>query len=334
MPNKLNIIFAGTPEFSAEILKSLYKNKKINITAVYTQPDRPSGRGKKITGTAVKQLVLENNNILNINIPVEQPDNFKKSNPNRENYISKLNDYKPDLIIVAAYGLILPKAILDIPKYGCINIHTSLLPRWRGAAPIQRSILAGDTETGVSIQQMDIGLDTGDVIDFATCEITDQDTTISLTKKLLELSINLLQTVINNIISNEINYTKQNNSLVTYAEKLNKAEAIIDFNSNAEFIHRQIRAFNPWPGAKIKLDNNDFIKLYTSEVVLDDNNNQSQTKPNIGTITESNRNGISIQCANNKIKLLQLQFSGGKIISAQDALNGKFKELLLEGNCL
>lgn len=333
MQNKLNVIFAGTPDFSASILDSLYLNNNINISAVYTQPDRPSGRGKKITASPVKSLVLEKNQLLSQSIPVEQPDSFRKSNQNHEQYIEKLKSYKPDLIIVVAYGLILPKSVIEIPTFGCINIHTSLLPRWRGAAPIQRAILAGDSETGVTIQQIDTGLDTGDIIAIDKCNITQSDTTLSLTDKLLNLSKPLLNKVIDSYIANDTVFIKQDDSKANYAEKIDKSESLIDFHNDADTISRQIRAFIPWPIAKIALDENTFIKVFSAEVITD-----SQAKVNDkvipGTIIESSKQGILIQCGKNSLNITQLQFSGGKIISAQDALNGKYKEIFMKGNKL
>lgn len=227
-----------------------------------------------------------------------------------------------------AYGLILPKAVIEIPKFGCINIHTSILPRWRGAAPIQRAILAGDNETGVTIQQIDTGLDTGDIITQSKCNILDTDNTTSLTQKLLDLSKPLLDSVIKQFITNSVSFIKQveidnhGKSLVTYAHKLEKEESLIDLNNDAEFIIRQIKALNPWPGAKIKLADNNFIKIGNAKVVFDNHNDA------IGKIIKSSSDGILIQCGLNKLLITELQFSGGKMISARDALNGKFKDLL------
>lgn len=348
---KLNIIFAGTPDFSAQILKDLLTNNNINLLAVYTQPDRQSGRGKKITPSEVKQVILDyNKQHHDCNINIEQPLNFRKSNPDYEDNINKLKSYQPDLIIVVAYGLILPKAVIDVPKYGCINIHTSLLPRWRGAAPIQRAILAGDHETGVTIQQIDTGLDTGDIIAISKCQISNTDTTISLTNKLLDLSKPLLHTVISSFINHSVSFTQQqetdenNNNLVTYAHKLEKEESIIDFNKDAEYIDRQVRALNPWPGAKIKLADNNFIKVGKTAVKQrDDENTPGQIEKyiklnfnnsnyNTGSILDSSPNGLIILCGNNtKLLITELQFSGGKMISVKDALNGKFKDLLTQG---
>jgi methionyl-tRNA formyltransferase len=257
---KLNILFAGTPEFAAKILEDLLINfdNQFNLTAVYTQPDREAGRGRKLTPSAVKQLVLDKLINIPLNIPIEQPLDFKDPNT-----IEKLRSYQPDLIIVVAYGLILPQALLDIPTYGCINIHASLLPRWRGAAPIQRAILAGDVETGVCIQQMERGLDTGPVISSAKSLIDNNETTESLTNKLLQLAISLLNKYLKNLLLSHINPAQysfqqaipQDHSYATYAHKLTKAESIIDWTQSAELIYRKIRALNPWPSVTTNLNN-------------------------------------------------------------------------------
>lgn len=325
MPNqKLNIVFAGTPEFAKEILQDLLAVQEHTISAIYTQPDRNAGRGMKLSPSAVKSFILQNN----YNIPIEQPDNFKLSHPEYNHYINKLACYKPDILIVVAYGLILPKQVLDIPKYGCINIHASVLPRWRGAAPIQRAILAGDNQSGITIQQMDKGLDTGDIIAKTECKITDNDTTLTLSNKLVELAKPLLKNVLNNIASKKIIHLKQDHSLATYAHKLEKAESIIDLNTDAIDICRKIRAFNPWPGAQINLKNNTIIKIWEAEVIKI----SSAIKP--GTVVQANQTGIIIQCCPNQLKIHKLQFSGGKIITAQDALNGKYKDLFKINSCI
>jgi methionyl-tRNA formyltransferase len=319
MPNqKLNIIFAGTPDFAANILQDLLSYPEYNISAIYTQPDRPAGRGMKLSHSAVKKLIIESN----VNIPIEQPDNFKLSNPEYNHYISQLAAYNPDLLIVVAYGLILPKSILEIPKYGCINIHASLLPRWRGAAPIQRAILAGDIESGIAIQQMDTGLDTGDIIAEAKCNIINTDTALTLSDKLLKLAKPLLQKVLQNFSNNDIPYIKQDNSLATYAHKLEKSESFLDLHDDAIILDRKIRAFNPWPGTQINLKNNITLKIWDAEIIK-----QQGTLHKPGTVITADRSGIVIQCGKNQLKIKKLQFSGSKVISAQDALNCKYKDL-------
>lgn len=326
MPNhKLNIVFAGTPHFAAQILQDLLATQHHNICAIYTQPDRPAGRGMKLSPSAVKSLLMEQQ----LAIPIEQPDNFKASNVEYNNYINKLIAYQPDVLIVVAYGLILPKQVLEIPKYGCINIHASLLPRWRGAAPIQRAILTGDKETGIAIQQMDQGLDTGDVIGQTKCDITDTDTTLTLSDKLLKIAKPLLHDVLQNISNHTVTAVKQDNQFATYAHKLDKSESIIDLHDDAIAIDRKIRSFNPWPGAQINLANNLVLKIWQADVIHTTNNS---SKP--GTVLQADRQGIIIQCGGNQLKLNKLQFSGGKVISAQDVLNGKYKDLFRTNNSL
>lgn len=328
MPKQLNVVFAGTPQFSADILKDLLKNKNINVSAIYTQPDRPTGRGKKIIPSPVKQLILDYNQANQTDIKIEQPENFKKSNIDFEDNINKLKSYSPDLIIVVAYGLILPQAVIDIPNIDCINIHTSLLPRWRGAAPIQRAILAGDKTTGVTIQKIDIGLDTGDIIESCSCEINNKETTESLTTKLNDISKELLSLVLNKYLESKVKYTKQDDSKATYAAKLDKTEALIDFNNSADFIDRQIRALNPWPSAKAQLKDDIVMKVLEAGVVISSSNNNDLV---CGTIIESSRNGMTVKCGEGYLNITGLQLSGGKPITVQDALNGKFKDLFQVG---
>lgn len=361
MTHKLNIIFAGTPDFAAEILQYLLQhqnNNNYNISAVYTQPDRPSGRGRKLHSSAVKNIINSNQNIKNNIIKLEQPINFKKQED-----IDRLAEYKPDLIIVVAYGLILPQKILDIPKYGCINIHASILPRWRGAAPIQRAILAGDHQTGITIQQMEKTLDTGPVISASYCNIENTDTTTSLTIKLCELAKPLVLNTINKIYQNKDNINnleliKQDDNLATYAEKLLKTESNINWHNTAIEIDRQIRALNPWPSVccniNINLDNdinsNNILtfKIIEAELLSKQDlnlNNIQNIIPNIisGTILNiikhNNNKKIIIKTNDNKqddllLAITKIQFSGGKIISVTDALNSKYKDYLKAGTIL
>ncbi|MDX1811781.1 MAG: methionyl-tRNA formyltransferase, partial [Gammaproteobacteria bacterium] len=238
----MKIIYAGTPEFAAVALRALLKTSH-EIIAVYTQPDRPAGRGRKLTPSAVKQVALEHN------IPVYQPASLKDESAQQE--LANLN---ADIMVVAAYGLLLPKAVLDIPIRGCLNIHGSLLPRWRGAAPIQRAIEAGDAETGITIMQMDVGLDTGDMLLKKSCEITDADTTATLHDKLAELGGAAIVEALDLLEKNALPAEKQDDAQAVYAHKLNKAEAVVNWNESAAIIQRKIRAFNPWPVAQTVYD--------------------------------------------------------------------------------
>ena len=230
----LNIIFAGTPDFAAVALAALLESEH-NVIAVYTQPDRPAGRGRKLKASPVKQLALEHN------LPVLQPTSLKGAEEQQQ-----LADFQPDLMVVAAYGLLLPKVVLETPRYGCLNIHASLLPRWRGAAPIQRAILAGDSESGVTIMQMDEGLDTGGMLYKLTTPIDDGDSAQQLHDRLAELGADaLLQTLAK--LPGGLEPEPQDEAQATYAKKLDKQEAAIDWTHSARQITRQINAFNPWP---------------------------------------------------------------------------------------
>ncbi|MFC4891854.1 methionyl-tRNA formyltransferase [Pseudofrancisella aestuarii] len=303
---KLDIVFAGTPDISAQVLKDLYKTEH-NIKAVLTQPDRAKGRGKKVQYSPVKEIALDHNT------PVFQPLSFKK-NPEVLEDIKNLN---PDVIIVIAYGIIVPKEFLDIPKYGCLNIHVSLLPRWRGAAPIQRAIQAGDKKTGVCIMQMDEGLDTGDILKILEIDILDTDTSQTLHDKFAKLSIKPLLEVLNNIET--IEPQKQNGD-ITYAHKISKEEGNIDFSKRSAEISCQIRAFTPWPSAYFIL-NNETIKVGEFEI-LDSKINSN----NFGEILDISKNGFDVATADKVIRFKQLQFPGKKMLNIADILNG-YKDL-------
>ena len=252
MTTPLKVIFAGTPDFAAKHLSALLESEH-EVIAVYTQPDRPAGRGKKLTASPVKVLAEENA------IPVYQPQSLKAQDAQEE--LASLN---ADLMVVVAYGLILPTAVLNAPKLGCINVHGSILPKWRGAAPIQRSIWAGDAETGVTIMQMDEGLDTGDMLHIATLPITSEDTSATLYEKLAELGPQALVEVVNEF--DRYTPTKQDDSQATYAKKLSKEEALINWADDAEQIERNIRAFNPWPVAWMQVEDQN-VKVWSASVV-------------------------------------------------------------------
>lgn len=253
MSKPLRIIFVGTPDFAARHLSALIDSHH-EVIGVYTQPDRPAGRGKKLTASPVKELALEHN------IPVFQPENFKSDEAKQE-----LVDQNADLMVVVAYGLLLPQAVLDTPKLGCINVHGSILPRWRGAAPIQRSIWAGDAETGVTIMQMDIGLDTGDMLKIATLPIEATDTSASMYDKLAELGPVALVDCLSDIADGSAIAQKQDDELANYAKKLSKEEAKIDWTMDAIAIERSVRAFNPWPMSHFSVEDK-AIKVWQSRV--------------------------------------------------------------------
>jgi methionyl-tRNA formyltransferase len=308
----MRIIFAGTPEFAAETLQALLTTEH-EICAVYTQPDRPAGRGRKITASPVKQVALANQ------IAVEQPLNFKSDEAKQV-----LADYRADLMIVVAYGLLLPQVVLDTPRLGCINIHASLLPRWRGAAPIQRAILAGDTKTGVCIMQMEAGLDTGPVIASNRCEIADTDTAQILHDRLAQLGASTLLSCLDDIESLQKNAQPQDHNASNYAKKLLKQEAEINWQQSAAAINRQINAFNPWPVAQTKWQDNVF-RIWAAELV-------QQTGPTkAGEVINVSRNGIEIGTGDGILRLTQIQLPGKKAMAVADFLNANNIEV---GECL
>jgi methionyl-tRNA formyltransferase len=298
----MRIIFAGTPDFAAETLKALLSTNH-EICAVYTQPDRPSGRGRKLTASPVKQLALEHN------IPVEQPLNFKEDEAKQI-----LANYHADLMIVVAYGLLLPQSVLDTPALGCINVHASLLPRWRGAAPIQRAILAGDTETGVCIMQMESGLDTGPVLARASCPINIDDTAQTLHDRLAILGADTLLAVLPNIVELQSKAQAQNNELTCYAAKLLKPEAEIDWQQSADQLVRQIQAFNPWPVAQTNWQNQVF-RIWSASLISE----KSSVTP--GGIITVNKDSIDVATGDGILRLNQIQLPGKRAMPVADFLN-------------
>ncbi|WP_063345580.1 methionyl-tRNA formyltransferase [Vibrio jasicida] len=304
MSQSLRIVFAGTPDFAARHLAALLSSEH-EVIAVYTQPDRPAGRGKKLTASPVKTIALEHG------IPVYQPENFKSDEAKQE-----LADLNADIMVVVAYGLLLPQVVLDTPKLGCINVHGSILPRWRGAAPIQRSIWAGDAETGVTIMQMDIGLDTGDMLKIATLPIEASDTSASMYEKLADLGPDALIDCLADIATGNAEPVKQDDELANYAKKLSKEEARINWNDDAAHIERCVRAFNPWPMSHFEAAENS-IKVWQSRVT-----EQTSDKP-AGTIVQADKTGIYVATGNGTLVLEQLQVPGKKSMSVQDILNSR-----------
>ncbi len=302
MTKPLRIIFAGTPDFAARHLQALIDSEH-QIVGVYSQPDRPAGRGKKLKASEVKELALAND------LPVFQPASLKN-----DDALSELSNLKADIMIVVAYGLLLPKAILEAPRLGCLNVHGSILPRWRGAAPIQRAIWAGDDETGVTIMQMDEGLDTGDMLHISRCPIDAAETSASLYTKLAELGPTALIETIAKLANDEITPQVQDDELANYAKKLSKDEANIDWTMDAAQIERNIRAFNPWPVCFTKMGENT-VKIYQADVV------EQQGTP--GTILNSDKHGIVVACGTHALKITQLQPQGKKPMAVTDFLNGR-----------
>lgn len=304
MSEPLKIIFAGTPDFAAKHLAALLDTRH-QIVGVLTRHDKPAGRGKKLTPSPVKVLAEEHQ------IPVFQPVSLKDSE--NQQWIKNQN---ADLMIVVAYGLILPQAVLDIPRLGCLNVHGSLLPRWRGAAPIQRSIWAGDTETGVTIMQMDAGLDTGDMLYKAICPINPSDTSASLYDKLAIIGPEALIHTVEMLSSGQCTAEKQDDSLANYAEKLSKEEARINWQDDAVHIERCIRAFNPWPMSYFMVEEQ-LIKVWQAEALEEAHDKQP------GTIISADKKGICIATGNGILNITQLQPPGKKAMSAQDILNSR-----------
>ncbi len=298
---KLSLAFAGTPELARIVLESLIREGEHTVQVVFTQPDRPAGRGRKIKQSEVKLCARENQ------IPVLQPANSRELGPDSlENC---------DLMLVVAYGLLITPEILAKPKFGCINIHTSLLPRWRGAAPIQRAIEAGDTESGITIMQMDNGLDTGPILEQISCPIHNQDTGGDLHDRLAEISANCINTFLKKIANNESNTVKQDDSKVTYANKITKQEAKIDWTRPAIELERKVRAFNPFPVAHTKIK--DFnIRIWEAEIKIDPNNSMP------GTILE-NKSSLDIVTGDDVLAITKLQLPGKRIITAKDFLNSQ-----------
>ncbi|MDW6091453.1 methionyl-tRNA formyltransferase [Vibrio rhizosphaerae] len=310
MSQPLRIIFAGTPDFAARHLAALLSSAH-EVIAVYTQPDRPAGRGKKLTASPVKALAIDHQ------IPVYQPENFKSPESKQQ-----LADLNADLMVVVAYGLLLPQAILDAPRLGCINVHGSILPKWRGAAPIQRSIWAGDAETGVTIMQMDAGLDTGDMLSIAKLPIESTDTSASMYEKLAHLGPQVLIDALDAIRDDQITPVRQDDQLASYAQKLSKEEARIDWSQPADFIERCIRAFNPWPVSHFcvtdsKTDTTPAIKVWQSHV------EHTSTDQPAGTIIRADKTGIHIATGKDVLVLEQLQVPGKKAMPVQDILNAR-----------
>ena len=296
----LRIIFAGTPEFSVPPLMALI-NSPHEVVAVYTQPDRPAGRGRKLSPSPVKTCALEHD------IPVYQPEKLRQPEDQQP-----LIDCQADLMVVVAYGIILPKVILDAPRLGCINIHASLLPRWRGAAPIQRSILSGDAETGITIMQMDVGLDTGDMLLKKTCSIKEEDTGSSLHDRLSVMGAEALMEILPAISSQELQPEKQDDSLANYAEKLHKAEAIIDWNKPAHEIKALINAFNAWPVAQTPIDikqdgKPQMMRIWRAELT---EGNAEDAQP--GLVLKCDKQGIDVATGNGVLRLMQIQMPGKK----------------------
>jgi methionyl-tRNA formyltransferase len=303
MNRPLRLVFAGTPEFAVPHLHACRRDN-VEIVAVYTQPDRPAGRGRSLSAAPVKQAAQA------FGVAVEQPENFRQPGA-----IDRLRRYAPDLLVVVAYGLILPRKVLAIPRHGCWNVHASLLPRWRGAAPIQRALLAGDTQTGVCLMQMEAGLDTGPVLLRQSIPIAADDSGATLHAKLAALGAVVLGTGLDRLASGPaMSPQPQAAEGVTYAHKLEKAEARLDWNAPAEVIARKVRAFDPWPVAEAQLGG-EVLRIWKAAVIDVD----APAAP--GSIVAAGRAGIDVACAGGVLRLLEVQRAGGRRISAADFAN-------------
>jgi methionyl-tRNA formyltransferase len=301
----MRLVFAGTPEFAVPCLDAALASGH-EVVAVYTQPDRPAGRGRALTMSPVKQRALA------ANVAVEQPENFK-SLVSRE----RLAAYRPDLMIVVAYGLILSQKVLDLPQHGCWNVHASLLPRWRGAAPIQRAIAAGDAETGVCLMRMEKGLDTGPVHLRRAVPITLDETGGSLHDKLATLGAELVAEGLRQLAAGSLPTPEAQSELgIEYAHKLDKREAVLDLERPATELERQVRAFSPWPVAELTLGG-ERLRVHAAQAL-------PATSHRIpGEIVHADRDGIDVATGDGVLRLLRVQREGGRAVSAQDYLNAR-----------
>lgn len=303
MADKLKIAFAGTPELAATILKHIIACRLYLLQGVYTQPDKPAGRGRKLKQSEVKTLAQQHE------LSIYQPERPVAIDPEH-------NLTKVDVLVVAAYGMLLPEDILKRPRLGCINVHTSLLPRWRGAAPIQRAIQAGHTETGVTIMQMDKGLDTGDILLQKKCPIHETETAGSLHDRLADLGAEALLEALSDIENISAKGIVQDDAQATYAAKITKAEAAIDWTQSASSIERMIRAFNPYPVAHTCLKDIN-MRIFEAEIVA---GKSAHAAP--GSVLSSNKSSLEVVCADAVIGIKELQLPGKRKVSAAEFLNG------------
>ncbi|MAA74693.1 MAG: methionyl-tRNA formyltransferase [Salinisphaeraceae bacterium] len=300
----MRIVFAGTPEFAVPSLRAMLESDH-QVVGVLTQPDRPAGRGRQPRPSPVKGAALASG------LPVYQPLSLKKTES-----LNTLAQWAPDLMVVVAYGLLLPADVLSLPEYGCINVHASLLPRWRGAAPIARCIQAGDQETGVTIMQMDRGLDTGDMLAQQACELTPAMTAGQLHDRLAEMGAGLLRTTVSDLVRGRVSHTPQDHDQACYARRLAKQEAQVDWTRHADAIARDIRAFNPWPVCHARLDGK-AIRLFQAAVGRDREGHAP------GEIISADDDGIVVACGQGSLTLRTLQWPGKKPVAAADAARGR-----------
>ena len=306
----LRILFAGTPEFAAAHLRSLLGSHH-EVIGVYTQPDRPAGRGKKLTPSAVKQVAVAND------LPVYQPLSLKGADEQ-----ALLADLNADVMVVVAYGLLLPKAVLEAPQYGCLNVHGSLLPRWRGAAPIQRAVAAGDAQSGITIMQMDEGLDTGDMLVKVPYDLKADETSASLHDALMALGSPALLEALDLLQAGELKPESQDDNLATYAAKISKEEAQINWQHPPADIERAIRAYNPFPVA-YSFYRGERVKVYAANI-------DANTVGEAGVITGFNENALTVQCQGGLLHITELQLPGKKAMNIAAIYNG-YRERFVVG---
>jgi methionyl-tRNA formyltransferase len=305
----LRVAFAGTPAFAVPPLRALHAQHQ--VVGVLTQPDRPAGRGLELAASPVKQAALA------LGLTILQPQRLRGDPQALEATLAQLSVWQPDVMVVVAYGLILPREVLQLPRYGCLNIHASLLPRWRGAAPIQRAILAGDSQTGVAIMQMDEGLDTGAVLTSESVTIGAETTAAQLHEQLAELGARQILRALAAITAGTMRAVAQPATGVTYAQKLSKSESAVDWRGKAIDIDRQIRAFNPWPTAQTRLDGEP-VKLLRSRV-MPGGSQTGVAAP--GTLLGLRDDALEVACAQGVLQVLELQRAGRKPVAARDFYN-------------
>ncbi|MEO7012727.1 MAG: methionyl-tRNA formyltransferase [Dokdonella sp.] len=311
MAARLRLVFAGTPEFAVPALHACLRSG-CDVVAAYTQPDRPAGRGRKLSPSPVKQAALA------AGIDVRQPESLRGVDARRE-----LAAFAPDLMVVVAYGLILSRSVLAIPRHGCWNVHASLLPRWRGAAPIQRAILAGDGESGVGLMQMEAGLDTGPVLLERRTSIANDETGGSLHDRLSALGAELLAEGLSRLMAGNLPApVTQSDASIEYAHKLDKAEARLDWNAPAIELERKVRAFDPWPVAETELAG-ERVRVWSARALA----SASTEAP--GTVVGAGAQGIDVACADGVLRILEIQRDGGRRMSVRDWLNAR--PALVEG---
>lgn len=301
---QLRLAFAGTPDLAATVLTHLITSTEHDITSVFTQPDRPAGRGRKPCPSAIKQVAQK------FGLEVHQP-------ASRSELAQTAKLENVDVMVVVAYGLIIPPSVLQVPRYGCLNIHTSLLPRWRGAAPIQRAIQYGDKKTGISIMKMDEGLDTGPVMRQSECKIAPDDTAGSLHDKLAKLGTAAIIQALDDLVSGAAIYKTQDESQATYAPKITKQEARLDWNQGAEVLERMIRAFNPAPVAHTNLKGQD-LRIWEA---IGNMHHRNKNAP--GSIVSYSKNGIEVACNPGTLLIKRLQIPGKKPMGIAEFMNGR-----------